>query len=91
MFIHNFLKGWWLPGFANSSTRNVDAIEYLMRKKSTRVRAKVWLKELILVVVAETNAQSTASATNPHEEFKMRKTTLQFNARNDWFSDNDQL
>ena len=30
------------------------------------------------------NAQSTGSATNPHEEFKIRKTILQFCARLDY-------
>ena len=30
-------------------------------------------------------------ATNPNEDFKMRKMTLQFCARNAQFSDNDQL
>ena len=36
-------------------------------------------------------AQSTGSATNPHEEFKMRKTTLQFFTRNSKFSKGDQF
>ena len=37
------------------------------------------------------SAQSTGYATNPLEEFKIRKTTLQFYARNAYFSDNDHL
>ena len=37
------------------------------------------------------SAQWTGSATNPQEEFKMRKMTLQFGARNAKFSNNDQL
>ena len=38
------------------------------------------------------NAQSSGSATNPHEEFKRRKTTLHFFfARNAKFSNSDQL
>ena len=36
-------------------------------------------------------AQWTGSETNPKEDFKMRKTTLQFGARNAKFSNNDQL
>ena len=33
----------------------------------------------------------TGSATNPHEELKMRKTTLYFCARNAKFSNSDQM
>ena len=36
-------------------------------------------------------AQWTGSVTNPLKEFKMRKTTLQFVARNARFSNNDHL